>query len=1706
MKQAAPMSARPESGRGSGAATPFFRADHPVQARLRVSRPGDHHEREADHAADAVVYRRGPMATGGAVARRITPLSAQSGQETAQGAAERASDPSYSEHEPLHGHSRTTVEDEPLQMQGEPSTGIPAAAVQRQEASSARADDGATVMREAATAKAADDETPVQTRTEAQADGPSARAVREEVVQRQLRASRGKGNPLPEPVRQRMQAGMGADFTGVRIHTDAPALMMTRLLQARAFASGRDIFFSAGRYNPGTRDGDHLLAHELAHTLQQGAVPLREDATAQRVQDEEQILVRPESLKAIDIARGHIGRINSTLHGADGNRIGWERLQEIFRVAFGGDVIAPALIKRIITNPDQLPHWCGIFAWHALRKAGLPLPPWKPGANMLGNTAQRPYGELPRKGDIAYRIYALGKAKISANAVHHQALVTGVESSAEAAGKDFKAIRVRTVDGNTAGSDNLGGQVEEKWLPIGAWDAFFDPTAKLDLPGVELVATDRTPDDGEAVDAEPDTASVAAQTSEEAVAPEEALPPPVAETQALDTAAPAEVAVELPPAPEVAPEPAATVETLALAGSSEDAMTAFVDASPSRMAATAPQLGPALDNKTRAEKRDLAHQAPVLTARTGGAVDPGITAPDQLPVPADVTLRDEGTGPEVGELRPEPHEETGSAPSTQQTRDDIQRQSSGGGFLDWFRSQFNTILSSLKTRDDSVNTSAGARQRVALSGEADVGRMDQQREDGTGTLRQQRDARVAAFRSHPGQSNIQPRQVDEARPVRVSPETAEPIEALPPDEGVADFVTAELPKNVRDAADAKLAPDLHSGLAEARAKTTDAARTRDADKAAGIADAERKTAAANRRADDRQRQAVLAGRGDVARQQGAAIGDAYDSVAEFAGDAGKRENEDRRRIRDDVRIEEGKAVKALEAGEGEARRIKREKEAEAAAKKAELKRKKEKEGLLERAAGFVKDVVNAITTAIDAIFNALRRLVKQAIEAAKKAAVTFINAARRAVIDKLNAFRDWAKDKVNTYLKDRFPGLAKALNRGIDATVDVAVAAVNAAADGAIAAVEAIADFLAKALDRILAAFQAALKAAVRIAGAVLRGDLAGALRIAIEAACEIAGVDPKPVFDFLERAGQQLRAILKAPGRFINNLVRAVGDGVRQFVANFTQHFKSGVIEWLTGALSAVPITLPTTWDIKGFFSLVAQILGLTYENIKSRVIRRFPRAAAVFDAVEAGFGYLRMLVTGDFSGLWEELKAKLGDLKASIIGAIRNWSLVNIVKAGVVWLLSLLNPASALVRAVKLLADLIFWLMDNLKRIATFIRSIFDAVAKIAAGVLAPAAKAIEGALARSLPVVISFLASAIGLGGIGEALRGVIQKLTAPINRMIDALIDRIVAFAKKLWGRTRAGAKAVGAKVRDFLWPRKGFSAGDEKHELEFRKSGAGHTLHIRSTPRKIETFLDAVQRDYGASFTATEQKHYDLARQLLRRPKGIKALEAKINARLARGETVSPQRKQQMAALQDELARHLRIMMEGRGMFAKAEAKYKLEGFVATYRNMPRATKDRMTPDHQPQAAALKHLARQVPAFGGAAGASMRERGGTSASDHARGGWTINLHHNRHVQGRTYGDKGGATAAAFRARIKGIPTSLPPQDQRRQAIRILKGELDKDVATMNGVYRRPFTDRVWDDLNAYDAGGNKKKLAAKIRRQVMRGQDQIKAQPMAELAG
>lgn len=89
-------------------------------------------------------------------------------------------------------------------------------------------------------------------------------------IESRLQSSKGSGKPLPSGTREHMEQSIGSDFSGVRVHTGGDAAEMNGDLQAQAFTHGKDIYFNSGKYDPASKDGQHLLAHELTHVVQQG--------------------------------------------------------------------------------------------------------------------------------------------------------------------------------------------------------------------------------------------------------------------------------------------------------------------------------------------------------------------------------------------------------------------------------------------------------------------------------------------------------------------------------------------------------------------------------------------------------------------------------------------------------------------------------------------------------------------------------------------------------------------------------------------------------------------------------------------------------------------------------------------------------------------------------------------------------------------------------------------------------------------------------------------------------------------------------------------------------------------------------------------------------------------------------------------------------------------------------------------------------------------------------------------------------------------------------------------------------------------------------------------------------------------------------------------------------------------------------------------
>ncbi|GAA4708011.1 DUF4157 domain-containing protein [Nocardioides conyzicola] len=90
-----------------------------------------------------------------------------------------------------------------------------------------------------------------------------------------IESARGGGSALDAGVRREMEAGFGHSLGDVRIHTDTRADQLSGQMSARAFTTGRDIFFAKGQYDPASAEGRHTLAHELAHTVQDGGAARR---------------------------------------------------------------------------------------------------------------------------------------------------------------------------------------------------------------------------------------------------------------------------------------------------------------------------------------------------------------------------------------------------------------------------------------------------------------------------------------------------------------------------------------------------------------------------------------------------------------------------------------------------------------------------------------------------------------------------------------------------------------------------------------------------------------------------------------------------------------------------------------------------------------------------------------------------------------------------------------------------------------------------------------------------------------------------------------------------------------------------------------------------------------------------------------------------------------------------------------------------------------------------------------------------------------------------------------------------------------------------------------------------------------------------------------------------------------------------------------
>ncbi|MFD7237148.1 hypothetical protein ACFWAT_17820 [Streptomyces syringium] len=273
-----------------------------------------------------------------------------------------------------------------------------------------------------------------------------------------------------------------------------------------------------------------------------------------------------------------------------------------------------------------------------------------------------------------------------------------------------------------------------------------------------------------------------------------------------------------------------------------------------------------------------------------------------------------------------------------------------------------------------------------------------------------------------------------------------------------------------------------------------------------------------------------------------------------------------------------------------------------------------------------------------------------------------------------------------------------------------------------------------------------------------------------------------------LAKAAGAIMKIIKDPIGFLGNLVQAVGAGLNLFLTNIAEHLEKGLVSWLLGTAVKAGLELPPKFDLKGIIRIIGSLLGLTWDNIRARVVRKGVPDAAM-SAVEQQVPVAQSLQREGPAGASKEICAQAGDLKGSILQKLKSYLIPTVLIAGITWIVSLLNPASAFVRAVKGIIDIVTFIVNQGAQVVDFVNAVLDAVVAIANGAKAGVPKMVETALASSVPLLIGFLAALVGVGGLANKVKQVFHAVARPVNRAIDKIVDFLAKAGKKLWAKPK-----------------------------------------------------------------------------------------------------------------------------------------------------------------------------------------------------------------------------------------------------------------------------------------------------------------------------
>ncbi|KCV83676.1 hypothetical protein ATO10_02910 [Actibacterium atlanticum] len=897
---------------------------------------------------------------------------------------------------------------------------------------------------------------------------------------------------------------------------------------------------------------------------------------------------------------------------------------------------------------------------------------------------------------------------------------------------------------------------------------------------------------------------------------------------------------EVPPLPEEAQAAKdsfdASVAALSEAATPEAYLAAFTAAPPSLKAEKAPTLDADLAAISSDEAKAFTDAQPDFEATISGEEAP--PAPAEIAVP-DVIAPELEVAPPA--LAPEPD----IAPTA------VVEKSDGEAFAgDWRPpaaeradpAEVAGAIKNVKTTAD-VETSPGPAPSVPLQGESDPARAGAQREAASQDAAVKQQQAAQAVIEGKGPEQIAAKEAKEAVPLELeAPQTQ--LDAMAPVDGAQEFLNQPLDGDTKAVFDAHHDTAMRDSLAQSQAEMEAMVAERDdkreAETTKARADVAQAEADANaQQADEmaKSRQAIQDKRQETLNEQDAAVSQMNEEAK--AEDAKTRDQIDAR-----VQEDEAKIAADFAQAEKDADAKLKEGEDKAEAEKKQAEKDAEDSSWWDRAVSWVSEQLSKLGEAIGKIFDAVRAGINTILDGVKNLAFALIDAAAGFIKGAIALYGEFLKLAVTNLIGAVFPELAQKLNAFIDEGVKAFQAAVDKVAAGMKAAVNAVVELYKAALNVILNFVQGALNTVLAVAQAALAGDWGEVARLIIEPILAMLGINKDDFYAFIGNATEGLMKIVNDPLAFLGHLLDTVVGGFKLFGQNFVDHLIGGIIGWLTGALGG-DITIPKTWDLLGVLDLARQILGLTVDMLRKIAVRILGEAAV--EKIEFFIDYAQELITGGWGAFFTKIKDDLGSLFSMVMGEITTFLLERVVKAGIVWLASLINPAGALVKLVLMIWDFVMWMKDNFMRFVDIIKTVVNGMVDIAHGKIEPASKAIERVLGNLLAPAIDLIARLIGLGNVAGRVRKIIEKIRKTIEDAVVKLIKKVLAKFTGKGGGKSAKQDDDKAASGDLMNPM-AFKGAGESHTLYLEKRGKDVVPMMRSTPTEVGVWLKGLREE------------------------------------------------------------------------------------------------------------------------------------------------------------------------------------------------------------------------------------------------------------------